>query len=282
MLPPFYLLNVFAESHFGGNPLAVFPEAEGFDAQTMQLVARQFNLSETVFVQRAEHQDAVCKLRIFTPAYELPFAGHPTVGAAYLLQKLLDLPNSYRLETQAGLVKVVHEGETVTFLLDNGIQTAASDVSKAEAAELLGLTADDVRDVPLWVNTGTWQLLLPLASFEAVVRCRVADAAKFGEMLATDFAKAKIYVWAEENGCAKVRLFFTQNGAVLEDTGTGSAAANLGGWMVVNGRHPLTYPIMQGDELNRPNRLLLRVDEHGVIAVGGKVVMVGQGGFVLP
>ncbi|STZ75498.1 PhzF family phenazine biosynthesis protein [Bergeriella denitrificans] len=279
---PFYLLNVFAESHFGGNPLAVFPAADGLNDETMQLIARQFNLSETVFVKRAARAEAVKQLRIFTPAYEMPFAGHPTVGAAYLLQKLLDLPPHYRLETPAGLVDIAHDGGAVTLALDNGIQTAASDLSREAAAALLGLAAEDVAAAPMWVNTGTWQLLLPLASFEAVARCRVADAAAFMRQTATDFGKPQIYVWALSGDTAKVRLFFGQDGAVLEDPGTGSAAANLGGWLWQQRGGSLALNITQGDELARPNRLLLRVDDNGVVSVGGKVIEVGRGVFMLP
>lgn len=110
----YQLVNVFAETHFGGNPLAVFPQADGLNQQQMQLIARQFNLSETVFVQAATdqtttnqttaNQSAFRKLKIFTPDYEMPFAGHPTVGAAFVLHKLLDLDDNYLLQTESGLV----------------------------------------------------------------------------------------------------------------------------------------------------------------------------------
>ena len=114
----YQLVNVFAETHFGGNPLAVFPQADGLNQQQMQLIARQFNLSETVFVQAATDQtttnqttanlSAFRKLKIFTPDYEMPFAGHPTIGAAFVLHKLLNLDDNYLLQTESGLVEIQH------------------------------------------------------------------------------------------------------------------------------------------------------------------------------
>lgn len=106
---PFYLVNVFAESHFGGNPLAVFAHADGLNDEQMQAIAKQFNLSETVFIFPPSDQhgvSAVADLRIFTPNYELPLAGHPTLGSAFILRQLTDLPNHFVLNTLAKPVEV--------------------------------------------------------------------------------------------------------------------------------------------------------------------------------
>ncbi|AHG78370.1 isomerase [Mannheimia varigena USDA-ARS-USMARC-1312] len=111
------LINVFAQSHFGGNPLAVFYEADELDCSQMQLIARQFNLSEVIFIQSPTHSQAVKKLKIFTPDYEMPFAGHPTVGAAFVLRSQLNLPDEYILETNAGLVEIQHKNDVVTFAI---------------------------------------------------------------------------------------------------------------------------------------------------------------------
>ncbi|MBE2896981.1 PhzF family phenazine biosynthesis protein [Pasteurellaceae bacterium HPA106] len=270
----YVIVNVFATSHFGGNPLAVFPEAEGLDDATMQLIARQFNLSETVFVQQAESQSAVKKLAIFTPEYALPFAGHPTLGAAFVLHQRLNLPTQYQLETQAGLVEIVHQKAQVTFGLRNSICVTPSAISSAQMADMLGLVPDDIVGDVVNVNTGTAQTLVQLSSAKAVNACRIATA-----LFLSHFACHALYVWHESQGEVISRLFFAQHGAVLEDPGTGSAAANLGGWAIKHQRTPLTWQIAQGDVINRPNRLSLTVDREHTIWVGGNVIEVANGTF---
>ncbi|MGR3806757.1 PhzF family phenazine biosynthesis protein [Pasteurella testudinis] len=277
----YQLVNVFAESHFDGNPLAVFPQADGLNQQQMQLIARQFNLSETVFIQRSDRQSAVRKLKIFTPEYEMPFAGHPTIGAAFVLQQQLGLSDNYQLQTEAGLVRLQHQTDNITFALSNGAQLKPSALDKADCAEMLGLQQNDIAAEPVWVNTGTEQLLLRLNSAQAVANCRI-NTALFLQKAVSQSGEAQLYVWFEQQNKVKVRLFFSAHGEVREDPGTGSAAANLGGWALHNQRTPLSWQIMQGDEIGRPNRLSLTVDEQQTIYVGGKVIPVGQGEFWVP
>lgn len=275
------LVNVFAESHFGGNPLAVFPQADGLSQQQMQLIARQFNLSETVFVQRAEHSSAVRKLKIFTPDYEMPFAGHPTIGSAFVLKSALNLDSQYVLQTESGLVALQHQGDLITLALKNAVALENAPITTAQCAAVLGLQPSDIASAPVWVDTGVDQLLVQLASARAVAECRI-DTALFQRYALSKSGKRQLYVWFEQQGNAKVRLFFEQNGTVIEDPGTGSAAANLGGWAIANGKTPLDWQISQGDEIGRPNRLRLQVDAQQTIYVGGRVVLVGQGEFFLP
>ena len=287
----YQLVNVFAETHFGGNPLAVFPQADGLNQQQMQLIARQFNLSETVFVQAATdqtttnqttaNQSAFRKLKIFTPDYEMPFAGHPTIGAAFVLHKLLNLDDNYLLQTESGLVGIQHNGDVITFALKNRVQVEDAPLNTTECAAILGLQQSDIASQPAWIDTGVAQLLVQLNSAQAVTNCQI-NTALFMQKALSKSGLPQLYVWFEQHGTVKVRLFFAQNGAVLEDPGTGSAAANLGGWCIANKRTPLNWNITQGDELQRPNRLHLRVDEQQTIYVGGKVIYVGQGEFFLP
>lgn len=274
----YQLVNVFAESHFGGNPLAVFYAADGLSQNAMQLIARQFNLSETVFIQTATHSQAVKKLKIFTPDYEMPFAGHPTVGAAFVLASHLNLPADYQLETNAGLVEIQHHNELITFALKNGVKIVDTPLSRAEWAEILGLASADIASEPCYVNTGVEQTLIELASPQAVENCQI-NANLFIKQTAI---KDSIYVWHRARQQVKVRLFFASQGAVVEDAGTGSAAANLGGWHIAKGLTPINLTITQGDEIDRPNRLSLKVDSQNVIFVGGKVIEVGRGEFYLP
>ncbi|MBE2895130.1 PhzF family phenazine biosynthesis protein [Spirabiliibacterium falconis] len=272
----YVIVNVFAESHFGGNPLAVFPEADGLSQETMELIARQFNLSETVFVQQAQQQSAVKTLRIFTPAYELPFAGHPTLGAAFVLHQRLNLPDHYLLETQAGMVEITHQNEQVTFGLRHPVCITPSVISPTEMANMLGLMPENIVGDVVNVDTGSVQTLVQLDSEDAVTRCNIATA-----LFLPYFAHHALYVWYESQGQVTSRLFFAQQGAVLEDPGTGSAAANLGGWAIKHQRAPLAWQIAQGDVINRPNRLSLKVDNENTIWVGGKVIEVANGTFLV-
>ncbi|MFA9500057.1 PhzF family phenazine biosynthesis protein [Mannheimia sp. E30BD] len=272
------LINVFAPSHFGGNPLAVFYEADGLDDNQMQLIARQFNLSEVVFVQSSSHLQAVKKLKIFTPDYEMPFAGHPTIGAAFVLHSQLNLPDEYILETNAGLVEIQHQNNNISFALKNGIKAANAPLSCTECAGILGLEIADIASEPCYVNTGVEQLLVKLSSRQAVENCKINANLFVGNA----FIKGSLYVWHRTENNVKARLFFTSQGAVVEDPGTGSAAANLGGWHIAKELTPLNVSISQGDEINRPNRLSLTVDEQNTIFVGGNTILVGKGEFYLP
>lgn len=274
----YQLVNVFAESHWGGNPLAVFTEADSLSADEMQLIARQMNLSECAFVVKETNESAVKRLRIFTPEYEMPFAGHPTIGTAFVLHNLLNLEDNYVLQTQAGLVELNHQNDVITFSLPIGsVQDAP--LNKTEAAEILGLKPSDIASQPSWVNTGADQLLVELSSLEAVKTCKIS-AALFFHKAHSQTGISQMYIWHAQHNSAQVRLFFGLNGAVAEDPGTGSAAANLGSWCAHHGRAPLNWLIRQGDEIGRPNRLMLKVDNK--IHIGGKVIKVGEGKILIP
>lgn len=272
------LVNVFAESHFGGNPLAVFEQADGLTETEMQLIARQFNLSEVVFIQTPTLPQAVKKLKIFTPDYEMPFAGHPTIGAAFVVHSLLNLPDDYLLQTQAGLVEIQHQQDVITLALKNDVKIENAPLTKTECAGILGLKVSDIASQPSWVNTGVEQLLIELSSEQAVKNCKI-NANLFMKQTAI---KDSLYAWCKAGKTVKSRLFFATQGTIVEDPGTGSAAANLGGWHLAQGLTPLELTITQGDEIGRPNRLSLKVEEQNTIFVGGKVIQVGKGEFYLP
>lgn len=272
------LVNVFANSHFGGNPLAVFYAAEGLNNDEMQLIARQFNLSEVVFIQESTSKQAVKKLKIFTPDYEMPFAGHPTIGAAFVLHSQFNFPSEYLLQTNAGLVEIQHQQDITTFALKNEVTIQNAPLSIEECAEILGLKPSDIASQPYWVNTGVEQLLVELSSEQAVKNCKI------NTNLSTEkiFLKDSVYVWYRKDDKVKARLFFQSRGGIVEDPGTGSAAANLGGWHIAHQLVPFTCIIFQGDEIQKPSQLFLRVDEQKNIFVGGKVIQVGKGEFYIP
>src|SRR6185436_8985699 len=154
----FRVVNVFAETPLGGNPLAVFEDARGIDERTMQALALQFNLSETTFILPSDK--ATARMRIFTPAYEMPFAGHPTLGTAHVVRALKASGDEITLEMQAGVIPVSAKGDRWT-LQANAPRARAFELMRAELEEILGLAAGDVAEWPLWVSVGREQLIVP-------------------------------------------------------------------------------------------------------------------------
>jgi len=286
------LVNVFAESVFGGNPLCVFEDARGLSDAQMQAIALQFNLSETVFILPSER--ATARMRIFTTGYEMPFAGHPTLGAAHVVRDLLKTGNAISLECKAGIVPVQaamnkpDEPDIWTFTAPvQGMPvTAKCDLPGAEVAAMLGLQASDLLDEPLWVNTGTDQLLVPLRTTEAVRRAQ-PDSSRLAHWPPSSLGRKTAYVFAWDEHALSIderlaitsRYFFTkQGGGVAEDPGTGSACANLGGWWIAQKRSlPARLQISQGEQVQRPSRLYLDVSSEFDIQVGGRVIELGRG-----
>ncbi len=269
------IVNVFAEERLAGNPLVVFEDARGLSDAAMQALALQFNLSETTFLLPSER--ATSRVRIFTPANEMPFAGHPTLGSAYVVRALKDCGNALSLEMSAGIIPVTAAGDIFT-LQANSAKTRPARLTRDTLASMLCLAPADLGERPLWVNTGNEQLLVPLASPDAVGRCQ--PEARLAQRHANDAGMVKIYVWAETGDEQIVaRFFFSKHpGSIEEDPGTGSACANLGGWMIAAKKPlPLVRMIYQGDRVGRPCRLRLEVDAAGKIFVAGRVIELGRG-----
>jgi PhzF family phenazine biosynthesis protein len=270
----FRIVNVFTidGDRFSGNPLCVFDDARGISDAQMQALALQMNLSETTFVLPSERGDA--RVRIFTPGFEIPFAGHPTLGTASVIagdrtRVVLDLA--------AGLVPVTRSGDAWTLRAARPPESRPVDATRAQLAQMLGLPDGAVCDEPLWVSCGLEQLVIPIAS-SALVRAAqpVPELlARWGHLDARDGAMA--YLWAADDPTWTVRFFFTANGAVREDPATGSACANLGGWHILQRRAPMSATLRQGDAVGRPSRLGLRVDADGGIHVTGSVIELARG-----
>jgi trans-2,3-dihydro-3-hydroxyanthranilate isomerase len=280
------IINVFTDpespnTRLTGNPLCVFEDGRGLDSATMQALAQQFNLSETVFILPSDK--ATARVRIFTPAFEMPFAGHPTLGSAHVVRALKGSGDSLTLEMGAGVIPVRAGGQggDEWTLKANAPTTRAPDASKGEIAATLGLNTTDITATPLWVNTGNEQMVVPVASADAVRRCR-PDPARMATQQNADNVP-KFFVWAELGGGEILaRFFLLKHGALMEDHGTGSAAANLGGWFVTQrAALPLKRMIQQGEPIGRPARLMLDVDAEGGIFVGGHVVDLGAGTVVV-
>ncbi len=275
----FRILNVFArEGRLTGNPLCVIEDAQGLDDATMQALARQFNLSETTFILPSSK--ATARVRIFTPAYEMPFAGHPTLGTAHVVRALKG-GDAVKLEMKAGVIPVEAQGDTWT-LGANPPRWREVTESRAELAAILGIDAGDIAERPLWVSAGREQLVVPVKSADAVRRSRPrADA--FSRLKSED-GQSMAYVFADAGdaaGTVECRFFFPSGPAILEDPATGSACSNLGGWYcATRPGADVQRVVSQGEAVKRPSTLRLTV-RGGAIFVGGRVIELGRGNVEL-
>jgi trans-2,3-dihydro-3-hydroxyanthranilate isomerase len=289
------LLNVFTRGAdvLSGNPLCVFENGTSLDDQTMQALARQFNLSETTFILPSSRANA--RVRIFTPSYEMPFAGHPTLGSAHVCRALGLGGNELTLEMPAGVIPVTAEADRWT-LQANAPRWREVAEPREVIAAMLGLEPGDIGERPLWVSTGREQLIIPLKSEDAVRKARPQPDAL--ARFASDEGASMAYVFAPR-GTARsagtsalgvsgrrepliARFFFPQGPAALEDPATGSATANLGGWCIALGRElPCRFEIAQGEQTGRPSILYLGVEADRRVRVSGDVIELGRGSVTI-
>lgn len=274
---PFRIVNVFAESPLAGNPLAAVERADDLDDDTMQAIALQFNLSETTFVLRSTR--ATARVRIFTPTFELPFAGHPTLGTAHVVRDTMGAGDRLTLDMRAGVIPVEAAGDVWT-LRANAPSHREPATPREALAAMLGLAPNDLGERPLWVDTGTEQLIVPLRSFDAVRRAAPRSEAMLAH--ATNGTRAMAYVFARDGDRVLARMFFPKHGAIVEDPGTGSACANLGGWLIATGAAlPQSLTVDQGADVGRPCRLGLEVTVDRDIRVSGRVIEIARGSLAL-
>jgi trans-2,3-dihydro-3-hydroxyanthranilate isomerase len=293
----FVTVDVFTEHRFGGNPLAVFPDARGLTTEQMQALAMEFNLSETTFVLPPDNPQHHARVRIFTRSAELPFAGHPNVGTGYVLARRMDDPPEHLVfEEIAGLVRV------------HLLRDAAGDIGGARisapralsidigvpeevVAACASLRPEDIATnahTPLVASVGIPFVIAEVASVEALSRA-IPDLAAFRSAaaqfpdLATRFS---LHLYAQREGDAtrlRARMF-APLGGTLEDPATGSANAALAALLtsLAPGENvDLTYEIVQGVEMGRPSQLIAtarKTAEGPVLAtVAGSCVPVMQG-----
>jgi trans-2,3-dihydro-3-hydroxyanthranilate isomerase len=239
----------------------------------MQALALQFNLSETSFILSS--QRATAAVRIFTPRYEMPFAGHPTLGTAHVCRALGLGGDEVTLEMPAGIIAVAAAGDRWTLTAKTASWREMSE-PRLMLAAVLGLDEREIGERPLWVDAGAKQLVVPLASEAAVRRVRVR--AELLAALAGTGGQNQLYVFATVGVGLLARFFFMQGESVLEDPATGSAAANLGGWCLAMQRTlPCEFEISQGEYTGRLSALRLRVEAGGAVRVSGEVVEIGRG-----
>ena len=273
----FRIINVFTieDQAFSGNPLCVVEDGSGLSDEAMQAIALQFNLSETTFILSST--DATARIRIFTPYFELPFAGHPTLGSAHVVRDLLSSGDRSTIETKSGIIRLTAEGDRWGLQAPSPTTRPVS-ISLPQLAEMLGLNAADISKPVLSVNAGVEQLLIPLNSEDALARC-TPDYSLLTQFGRNQNGVGMVYVWAV-TGPQQVtsRFFFEKDNAVCEDPGTGSACANLGGWLLTRDADiPASIAVYQGRETGRPCRLALNINSDEKITVSGKVTEFGRG-----
>ncbi|MEO7040532.1 MAG: PhzF family phenazine biosynthesis protein [Gemmatimonadaceae bacterium] len=297
----FYTLDVFTDRIFGGNPLAVFPDASKIPDAALQSIALELNLSETVFVYPPADARHTRKVRIFTPVFEMPFAGHPTVGCAFALAALGEIPldgeSRIVLEEGVGPVPVVVRGtfkkpEFAQLSVAKLPETGPPPPGRTHLAEALSLDPSDIlggMTAPQAISCGFPFLLVPLRDLDAVRRARVRMD-QWDSALKSYWAP-DIMVFArdaERDGVIRARVFVPGQG-IIEDPATGSAAAALGGYLGARegaASGSFSYLVEQGFEIKRPSLIHLEVDkadgEVSAVRVGGSAVMVSEGMMDVP
>jgi trans-2,3-dihydro-3-hydroxyanthranilate isomerase len=293
-LHPFSIVDVFAEAKYAGNELAVVRQAASISGPDMQKIAREMNFSETTFILKNEASGGGFDVRIFTPRSEMPFAGHPTLGTAFIIQQeiLRQQVNEVVLNLKVGPIPVTFTyrgGEPDVLWMRQIPPGFGQTITPEQAAQVLGLKPADIdpRFPVQSVSTGVPFFIVPLKTAEALRRSRV-DPRKLFALINRTEAKAFLLFCPEtlnpENNL-QVRVFADALG-VPEDPATGSANGCLAGYLVKHryfGPGEVDIRVEQGHEVGRPSLLLLKAGEEGdavAVSVGGRVIPVARGELV--
>ncbi len=291
--------DVFTDVPFGGNQLAIFPDARGIPEHRLQDVTREFNYSETTFVYPPDDAANTRRVRIFTPGEEVPFAGHPTVGTAHALATIGEIPltgdvTKIVFEEKIGLVPVeirATNGVLVFAQLTTAVlpKQGPATPDRAALAAVLGLDVSDFVAGDAWApeafSTGLPFLFIPLTGIDAVARARLRMDA-WESTLENAWAK-EIFVFAmggERPGSDVHARMFAPGLSVPEDPATGSACASLAGYLATRATQrdgTLRWMVEQGFEMGRPSMLEVEADVSGgvvtAVRVGGGSILVCDG-----
>ena len=291
MTSQFHIVDVFAERPYSGNPLAVVISANPLAEQTMQQIALETNYSETTFVASQAEGDGGYRVRVYTPAREIAFAGHPILGTAWVLRHHIDpgAKDSVQLNLAIGKVSVTFEpagSENEICWFNAPAMELGERCDAAEIAGALGLTVGELADdLPIQqVSAGTAAMIVPVRSREALRRAMLnLDAYA---PLAARGLPPLTYLFCREpkdsQNDLRARFFFEARG-VREDPATGNGAAFLGAYLLEHNPPPggsLSLRIEQGDEMHRPSLVRVRGHRREVgyqISVGGRVIPVARG-----
>ncbi len=291
----FYVVDVFAETKWAGNQLAVFVNAKSLDTDKMQRIAKEMHFSETTFITSDEDQENGYDVRIFTPEKELPFAGHPTLGTASVIQSKIIKRQVDRinLNMKVGQIPVSFQSQKnqIEFLwMKLKAPIFGPKYGPKKWTDMLGLEKDDFeKNYPICeVSAGVFCFIVPLKTLNAIKRAHI-DLTKFYEFIKDKNAKA-VLVFANETYKKENDLnarFFAHYYGVPEDPATGSANGCLAAYLIKYNyfrRNQIDVRVEQGYELGRPSLLLLKAEDNNDvidIKVGGKVFMVAKGEFFI-
>lgn len=276
MKRPFQMVDVFSEEPFLGNPLAVVHQAEGLTTEQMQLITRWINLSETAFLLRPTVPDADYRVRIFTLARELPFAGHPTLGSCHAWLKAGGRPHNSSTIVQecgAGLISIRQSEGCLAFAAPPLIRTGPVEEPRlAEIAKVLGIGQSDIVDAQ-WADNGPGWIVVLLDSAQSVL------ALEPTRHHATQLDLGIVGPYPRGSQAAyELRAIATdQNGNVSEDPVTGSLHASAAQWLLESGRVKAPYTASQGGRLDRKGRVYISRDAEGVVWVGGGTTTLFEG-----
>ena len=288
---PLFIVDVFAEAKYEGNQLAVVIDNEGIPTDLMQKLAREMHFSETTFITESDLAKKTFKVRIFTPESELPFAGHPTLGTAYIAQKILlkEKVEELTLDMKAGMIPVRfnYEEDEPEVLWMKQLPPEFGEIHPVEKfAEFLGLKPDDFDiDYPIQeVSTGVYFYIIPLKSREALKRVKL-DSDKLAEYSKNKKAKWP-FIFCKEPENPENHLKARMITSFTEDPATGSANGCFAGYLVKHryfDSESINVRVEQGAEINRPSILYLKAKQIGnsiEVNVGGKVAYVAKGHLV--
>ncbi|WP_457808880.1 PhzF family phenazine biosynthesis protein [Kushneria sp. EE4] len=278
----YYLLDVFTDAPFAGNQLAVFMNADGLETATMQSVARELNLAETVFLGAASAPNHY-PMRIFTATHELPFAGHPTVGTAQLLAELglVSRDQTLILQPPVGELSIDYVGEKATFTTARPASITPSALDQTTAAALLGLQGHQVVGAPVVSSCGLAFHLIELSDTRALQHLQISESVWANAVAPSGTEQVYLYVTgvsAGEDTVIRSRMFSREHG-LCEDPATGSAAAALSGYLATVG-DARRWVIHQGVEMGRRS-VIETAMHHDRVQVGGNAVLVGKGELYL-
>lgn len=267
MLRQFRQVDVFTTVPYRGNPLAVVLGADGLTSAQMQEFANWTNLSETTFVLEPDDEFADYQVRIFTPAQELPFAGHPTLGTCHAWLEAGGEPAHDDMIIQqcgAGLITIRRDDGALRFAAPPVLRSGPVEEPLARRiAAILGVSRDDIVDLQ-WADNGPGWIAVLLASAEAVLAVRPGP---------TDLDLGVAGPYPPGSPAAfEVRAFLPKNGVTDEDPVTGSLNASLAQWLIASGRATAPYLARQGTVLGRSGEVRITMDGDGVIWVGGGVL----------
>lgn len=268
----FQQLDVFADTPFRGNPLAVVVDAEGMTTAQMQHLARWTNLSETAFLLPTESSNADYRVRIFTLVGELPFAGHPTLGACHAWLTTGGVPqdpDTVIQECGAGLIPIRRRDDLLAFAAPPRLRAGDVDEEFArQIAEVLGLEREAIVDAQ-WADNGPGWVAVLLEDAEAVLAVE-ADLARYDGDQPLDIGLVGLYPAGSDCDIEVRALFRDGPSTMREDPVTGSLNASVAQWLLASGRLTAPYLVSQGTRLGRAGRPRIEQDDDGTIWVGGR------------